>query len=60
MEAAMAFEATVMAISGNMHIDVRVIMVALIKSEVKFDLQGHWDCSKASEATKMTVLGKQQ
>ena len=37
----MASEATTMAIPGNMHIDARVVRVALIKFEVKFDLQGH-------------------
>ena len=41
MEAAMATEATIMAIPGNKHIDARVIEVSCIKSEVKFDLQGH-------------------
>ena len=30
-----------LAISGNIHIDARVIKVAFIKSDVKFDLQGH-------------------
>ena len=32
----MASEATMMAVTGNMHIDARVIEVACIKSEVKF------------------------
>ena len=41
MEAAMASEATTMAVTGNMHIDTRVIEVACFKSEVKFDLKGH-------------------
>ena len=41
MEAAMASEATIMAVPGTMHKDSRVIGVACIKSEVKFDLQGH-------------------
>ena len=36
LEAAMASEATMMAVTGNMHIDARVIEVACIKSEVKF------------------------
>ena len=36
LEAAMASEATIVAILGNMHIDARVIDVACIKSEVKF------------------------
>ena len=36
----MASEATIMAVPGNMHIDTKVIGVACIKSEVKFDLQG--------------------
>ena len=35
----MASEATIMAIPDNMHIDARVNRVALIKSEVKFDLR---------------------
>ena len=63
MEAAMASEATKMAVTGNMHIDPRVTGVTCIKSEVNFDLQGHQGClevTMASEATKMTVLGKQQ
>ena len=37
----MASEATIMAILGNMHIDVRVIEVACIKSEVKFEFGDH-------------------
>ena len=41
MEATLASEATIMAITGNMHMDARVIGVAFIKSEVKFDLKGH-------------------
>ena len=41
MEAAMASEASKMAVPGNIHIDARVIKVAFIKSDVKFDLQGH-------------------
>ena len=57
----MASEATIMDIRDNMHIDARVIRVALIKSEVKFDFQSHRGClevTMASEATKMTALGK--
>ena len=63
LEAAMASEATIVAILGNMHIDARVIEVACIKSEVKFDFGYHWGClevTMASEATKLIVLGKQQ
>ena len=59
----MASEATIMAVPGNMHIDARVIGVACIKYEVKFDLQGHLgslQITKATEATKITVLDKQQ
>ena len=41
MDAAMASEATIMAAPGNMHIDARVIGIACIKYEVKFELQGH-------------------
>ena len=41
MEAAMASEASKMAVPGNIHIDARVIKVTFIKSDVKFDLQGH-------------------
>ena len=41
MEAIMASKVTKKAIPSNMHIDVRVIGVAFIKSEVKFDLKGH-------------------
>ena len=37
----MASEATVMTVPRNMHIDARVLRVACIKSEVKFDLKGH-------------------
>ena len=37
----MASEATIMAVPDNMHTDARVIRVALIKSEVKFDFQSH-------------------
>ena len=40
-EAAMASEAIIMAIPGNMHLDARVIGVAFFKSEIIFDLQGH-------------------
>ena len=36
----MASEATIMAILGNKHIDARVIEVACIKSEVKFEYGG--------------------
>ena len=39
LEAAMASEATKMAIRGNMHMDTRVIEVADFKLEVKFDLK---------------------
>ena len=35
----MASKATKMAVTGNMHIDARVIEVACIKSEVTFDLR---------------------
>ena len=61
MEARMASEATKKAIPGYMHIDARVIEVACIKSEVRFDLQSHWGCIEvgmASEATEITDLGK--
>ena len=37
LEAAMASEATKMAVRGNMHNDTRVIEVADLKSEVKFE-----------------------
>ena len=36
LEAAMASEATSMAVIGNMHMDVRVIEVTELNSEVKF------------------------
>ena len=39
-EAAMASEATKMAVRSNMHIDTGVIEDADFKSEVKFDLRG--------------------
>ena len=38
LEAAMASEATKMAVRGYMHMDTRVIEVADFNSEVKFDL----------------------
>ena len=38
LEAAMASEATKMAVRGNMHNDTRVIEVADFKFEVKFEL----------------------
>ena len=41
MEATVASEATKMAVPGNIHIDAKVIGVGCIKSEVKFDLDGH-------------------
>ena len=41
MEAAMASEATIMAIPYNIHIDAWVIRVTLIKSEVKFNFLSH-------------------
>ena len=41
LEVAIASEATIMAVPGNMRIDTKVIRVACIKSEVKFDLQDH-------------------
>ena len=37
----MVSEATKMATPGNMHIDSGVTEVSCIKSEVKFDLEGH-------------------
>ena len=43
-----------------MHNDTRVIEVADFKSEVKFELWGHWGCfeaAMASEATKKDVRG---
>ena len=60
MDAAMASEATIMNVPGNMHIDASVIGVACIKSEVKFDLKGHRDCLEVTEAITMTVLDIQQ
>ena len=60
MEVATASEASKMTVPGNIHIDARVIKVAFIKSDVKFDLQGHWGCLEAamtSEVTKMAVPG---
>ena len=60
LEAAMASEATKMAVWGNMHNDTRVIEIADFKSEVKFEFWGHWGCfeaAMASEATKMAVRG---
>ena len=60
LEAAMASEATKMAIRGNMHMDTRVIEVADFKSEVKFDLwgyRGYLVADMASGDVKMAVLG---
>ena len=37
-EAAMVLETTKKAVNGNMHMDTKVIEVADLKSEVKFDL----------------------
>ena len=59
MEASVASEATIMAVPGNMDIDARVIEVACIKSEVKFDLQGRLEVTIA-EATEVNFFGKQQ
>ena len=39
MEVAIASEATKVAVLGNMHMDARVIEVACIKSEIKFNLK---------------------
>ena len=41
MEVALASEATIVAIPGNMHIYAWVIEVAFIKYDVKFVLKGH-------------------
>ena len=41
MKAALASEATNMAVKGKMHIDPRVFKAADLKSEVKFDILGH-------------------
>ena len=38
LEAAMASEATKMAVRGNMHMDTRVIEVPDFNSEVKFEI----------------------
>ena len=40
----MASEATKMVVIGNMHMDVRVIEVTELNSEVRSDLQGHYHC----------------
>ena len=44
LEAAMASEATKMAVRGNMHMDTRVIEVADFKSEAKYDFGDHCQC----------------
>ena len=44
LEAAMASEATKMAVRGNMHMDTRVIEVADFKSEAKYDFRDHCHC----------------
>ena len=40
----MASEATKMVVIGNMHMDVRVIEVTELNSEVRYDLQDHYHC----------------
>ena len=44
LEAAMASEATKMAVRGNMHNDARVIEVADFKSKVKYEFGDHCHC----------------
>ena len=57
LEAAMASEATYMAVIGNMHMDTRVIKVADFKPEIKFDFRGCLEAAVVSEATWMSVIG---
>ena len=55
LEAAMASKATKMTVTGNMHIDARVIRVVDYKYQVKFNLLGqggHLEAALASEAVK--------
>ena len=51
----MASEAIIMAVTGNMHLDARVIRDACIKSEVIFDLQGHLGSLQVTMVTEPTV-----
>ena len=57
MEAAIALEATKMAVRGNIRMDTRVVEVTDFNSEVICDLPGHLEAAMASEATKMAVRG---
>ena len=57
MKAAMASEATKMAVRSNLYIDTRVVEVMEFNSEVRCDLQGRFEAAMASEAIKITVRG---
>ena len=55
----MASEAAIMAVPGQLHIYTKVIGIACITSEIKFDVQvhrGYLGVTMAFEDTKMTVL----
>ena len=58
LEAAMASKATKMAVRVNMHMDPMAFQVVDFKSEVKFDIQGYWDCLKATMAISYPVRSK--
>ena len=49
LEAAMASEATKMAVRGNMHMDTRVVEVTDFNFEVRCDLRGHLEAAMASD-----------
>ena len=49
----MASEATKMATTGNMHMDIWIIEVTEFNSEVILDLRGHLEATRASEAIKV-------
>ena len=49
LEAAMASEATKMAVRGNMHMDTRVVEVTEFNFEVRCDLRGRLEATMASD-----------
>ena len=50
MEAALASEATQIAVRGNMHMNTRVVEVTEFNFEVRCDLRGRLEAAMASEA----------
>ena len=49
----MASETTKMATRGNLDMDTRVIEVTEFNSQVRLDLTGHLEATRASEAMKL-------